>query len=513
MFAPIGDGRTRRRGSDGLRVGVSVVAVFLCWLVTHANSNAEREIATALASPPQGVKWLIGVIWWLASFGVIALIAILVLVDRRWKVLRDIGLSGLTAWVLCVLSSIALGSTGGRPPSSSLQHFDLSFPVARVAATVAVATAALPYLSRMIQLTIETAIGLLALTAVVSGSGLPVAVLASLAVGWGVTALDHLIFGSPLGLPSSEEVAVLLADLDLTVEVIAPATHQEWGVGRFIGRIGASEVDVSVYGRDASDAQLLAKTSRFLFYRSSGPTLALTRRQQVEHEAFLTLMAERAGARVPAVLAAGPAGPAHDAVLVTRPPSGRRLSEFAGYEPPVPPAEDDAVPGAGTTPPGDRPFDAPEAGGPTDAADRGPVTAARGGMSGVEGRDATAVLDPDRPVLPEPAVDDVFAQLMVLRRAAIAHGALSTETLVVGADDRVGFVDFRSAVTVATEEDLDRDMAAALAAVSVKVGPDRAVSAALRSVPTEVLVAALPFLQRAALDPAAARALRGRSPS
>ena len=83
-------------------------------------------------------------------------------------------------------------------------------------------------------------------------------------------------------------------------------------------------IDVSVYGRDASDAQLLAKTARFLFYRDSGPTLALTRRQQVEHEAYLTLMADRAGVRVPAVLAAGPAGPARDALFVTRPPAGRR---------------------------------------------------------------------------------------------------------------------------------------------------------------------------------------------
>ena len=80
-------------------------------------------------------------------------------------------------------------------------------------------------------------------------------------------------------------------------------------MGRFEGRIDASDVDVSVYGRDASDAQLLAKTARFLFYRDSGPTLTFTRRQQVEHEAYLTLMAGRAGANVPVVLAAGPAGP------------------------------------------------------------------------------------------------------------------------------------------------------------------------------------------------------------
>ena len=63
---------------------------------------------------------------------------------------------------------------------------------------------------------------------------------------------------------------------------------------------------------------------------------------------------------------------------------------------------------------------------------------------------------------------------------------------------------------MASADQLDRDMAAALAAASVVVGPERAVQAAVRSVPTEVIVAALPFLQRAALDPVASRTLRGK---
>ncbi len=488
LFAPVGDGQTRRRGSDAFRVGAAVLAVLLCWLFTRANSNAEHDIASTLASPPQGLRWLITVIWWVASFGVIALIAVLALANRRWAAIRDIGLSGAVAWVICVLSSVLLGSAGGRPTDPSLSFFNLSFPVARVAATVAVATAALPYLSRMVQLSIETAIALLALTAVITGSGLPVAVLASLAVGWGVTAVVHLIFGSPLGLPSSEEVVDLLGGLDITADDVTRVLRQEWGVGRFTARIDGDPIDVSVYGRDASDAQLLAKTSRFLFYRSSGPTLALTRRQQVEHEAYLTLMADRAGARVPAVLAAGPTGPSNDAVLVTRPPAGIRLSRFAAYVPPVvvddPAPEGDAP--AGVVTPGEPPKDP------------GPV---------VHIPEADV---PAGPPLEDAAADDVFVQLMILRRAGIAHGSLSCETIVVDEGGRAGFVDFRAALTVATTDDLNRDMAAALAAVTVAVGPTRSVAAAARSVPSEALVDALPYLQRAALDPQAARALRGK---
>ena len=95
-----------------------------------------------------------------------------------------------------------------------------------MAATVGVVTAALPYFSRWLQLCLETAIGLLAVTAVVNGSGVPVAVLASLAVGWGVTALVHLVFGSPLGLPSTGEVELLLGDLDITAVGVSPAADR-----------------------------------------------------------------------------------------------------------------------------------------------------------------------------------------------------------------------------------------------------------------------------------------------
>ena len=129
-------------------------------------------------------------------------------------------------------------------------------------------------------------IAVAAVATVVNGSGLPISVLASLAVGWGVAAAFHLVFGSPLGLPSTKEVADLLADLDITARDVTAAPDQEWGVARFRAADGAGPINASVYGRDAHDAQLLAKLFRFVAYRDSGPTLTLTRVQQVEHEAY-----------------------------------------------------------------------------------------------------------------------------------------------------------------------------------------------------------------------------------
>ncbi len=472
-----------------MRVGVAAVAVLVCWVVVQANSSTEHTVATTMASPPNGIRWLVTVIWWVASIGVIALTVALALFSRRWSAIRDIGLSGLLSWIACLILSELLGSTGGRPPDPSLAGFDLSFPVERVAVTVGVAVAALPYLSRWLQRSIDTAIFLLALAAVVNRSGLPVAILGSLALGWGVTAIVHLIVGSPLGLPSTDEVQVLLGDLGIAAEAVVPYPDQEWGVGRFTALVDGSEVDVSVYGRDASDAQLLAKTARFLFYRDSGPTLALTRRQQVEHEAYLTLMAARAGARVPAVLEAGPAGPAHDALLVTSPPTGSRLSAFRLFVPPG------------------QPDDAPVA---TDRAHEG-EDAARGTADGAEAvTPSPAAGHPPGPEIGDASLDQIFGQLSLLRKAGIAHGALSAKTIVVDDHGDAGFIDFRSASTVATADQLNRDAAAVMAAVAEVAGPERAVASAARSMPSEALVGALPFLQRAALGPATSKSLRGK---
>ena len=89
-------------------------------------------------------------------------------------------------------------------------------------------------------------------------------------------------------------------------------------------------------------------------------------------------------------------------------------------------------------------------------------------------------------------------------------GPSPPQTIVVDDDEAAGIVDFRTASTVASADQLDRDAAAVLAAAAVVAGPERAVAAAVRTVPAEVIVGALPYLQRAALDPVASRTLRGK---
>ena len=164
---------------------------------------------------------------------------------------------------------------------------------------MAVAAAALPYLARGLQRLIEVFIALVALASAVGGHGLPVNVLGSLAIGCGGHCGGPAHLGSPLGLPSADDVRALLDELGVRSSDVRAAALQVWGVARYQAHDAGSpgqRIGIAVYGRDAADARLLTKAGRFLFYRDSGPSFTITRLRQ-QREGYLTMRAARAGAR------------------------------------------------------------------------------------------------------------------------------------------------------------------------------------------------------------------------
>jgi uncharacterized membrane protein YbhN (UPF0104 family) len=472
VLAPRGDGQRRRRGSDAFRLGTAAVALVVGLLVVRLDPAPEHRLATFLHPPPFGINWLASTVALIGSLGLIAVLAVVsFLSGRRW-LLRDVLVSGAGAALLCGLMWLVFGTDGGRPTDASLSGFDLQYPVISIAVTVAVATAALPSLARPIQRLVEFLIAAAAVATVVRGAGLPVNVAASVAAGWGVTATMHLWLGSPLGLPSGEEVAVGLTDLGVSLAGVKPAAHQVWGVARYEGTDAQGRrVSVSLYGRDAADAQVLAKLGRLLLYRDSGPSLHLGRLQHVEHEAYMTLLAQRLGVDVPEVVVAGVGGPTNDAMLVTRRPDGMRFSDLT---PPVASALADEP-------------------SPEEEAARAAVVA-----------EAAAVVTDD-------VLDALFRSLSALRADRLAHGALSGDTVLVSPGrPGVTLLDFRNGSSSAPAERLDADLAGGLATAALVAGPERTAAAAARVLDPSTVAAALPRLRRAGLDPALARALRGR---
>jgi uncharacterized protein (TIRG00374 family) len=445
VLGPPGGGTTRRRASDALRLGFAVVVVAVSIPVIRANSAAELRITHLLNPPPAAIRWLVTSVFWLGSAGVIVLLVILGLLVPRLAAIRWTAVAAVVTWAVCLLLSEILGPSAGRPATSSLAGLDTRYPVTQLAVTIAVAATALPYLSRPLHRLVGLLVALASLAAVVDGTALPVNTISSLALGWGVAAGLHLIIGSPVGLPSPQEIGEWSTGLNVTVEGITRAPRQIWGVERLSGHDDAGRtIELAVYGRDASDARMLAKLWRFCFYRDSGPTLILDRLQQVEHEAYLTMMAGRTGVVVPEVLAAGRFGPSRDAALVTRLPDGRALAEV----------------------------------------------------------DAAALSDE--------TLDELLRSVLRLRGAGIAHGALGAETIVVSTDGGLCLRDFRCASSSAPAARLDGDLAAALAAMAVRVGAERTADSAARALDSDAARGALVHLQRSALDPVTVDALHGQ---
>src|SRR5829696_6642664 len=167
-------------------------------------------------------------------------------------------------------------------------------------------------------------VGLGAAAGIALGASLPIGMVVAFAVGIGSAAIVHLLFGSPVGRLTLDQVADALAELGVDAAGLRQAPLEPRGVALATAEApdGCSLL-VKVYGRDAWEGQLLAAAWSSLWYRGDTPHLSLGRQAQVEHEAFVTLLAERAGVSVLPVVAAGMASQ-RDALLVTE-ATGRPL--------------------------------------------------------------------------------------------------------------------------------------------------------------------------------------------
>jgi glycosyltransferase 2 family protein len=446
FFAPVGDGQRRRRGSDGVRVILAFLAVLCAVLVLRSNSHPEDVITHVLSPPPYGIRWLVTLFWIGGSFGTIAFLLLTASLAKRWTVVRDLAASAIGTLVVSGILILALGASGGRPHSIEYYGYVLSFPVLHVALALSVATAGLPYLSRTVQRLIELIVVLTVLATVVAGHGLPANVLGSMAIGWGMTAVIHLGWGSPLGLPSGVELRTSLATVGIDAVSAEPTHHQTWGAAHYFVITSSGEsLVVSFYGRDAADAQFLTKVYRLIMYRNSGPAISLTRIQQVEHESSVTQLAARSGARVPQVISASEIGPSHDAAVIARSVSGTPFDEL----------------------------------GPDSVSDH---------------------------VLDDLFAQLLDLRSARISHGAISPHTLLGDV----DHGTAAVVDFRNGMSNATDFLLDQDLAGAMASAALVAGPDRAARSVVRVVPPDLLPGAMSHLRRAGLDPAITVALKGK---
>jgi uncharacterized membrane protein YbhN (UPF0104 family)/tRNA A-37 threonylcarbamoyl transferase component Bud32 len=300
-------------------LGVLAVATVAVLTVPAPGPTSLDSLVTDLV---QGLPGLFGWFWEISYdllfLWSLVLVAIALLARGRRRLLRD----ELLAGALAVGIALVAGSLAGTGWSDSFRAIAASgsppvYLAVRLALATAVVVAASPYMARPLRYVGWFVVAIGAVAGVALGTSLPIGMIVAFAVGIGSAAIVHLLFGSPAGRLTLGQVASALAELGVDAAGLRQAPLEPSGVAiAFAEAPDGRSLLVKIYGRDAWDGQLLASVWTSLWYRDDGPRLALGRRQQVEHEGFVTLLAERAGVAVLPVVAAGMASQ-RDALLVT----------------------------------------------------------------------------------------------------------------------------------------------------------------------------------------------------
>ena len=327
LFASPARSALSRRPTDVvLFIGALLTLLVLSMTIGVTPTGFEAAVVDLQANFPDFLDPLWQILYDALTVWAVFLL-IVALVRRHWVLLVHELIAGASAFLLALL--IARLVEGSWPSFNGVvtTTSPTSYPALRLAVAVALASAASPHLSRPFRYLGRWLVALAMLSGLLLGASRPWGIPAAFSLGIAVAAGIHLAFGSPGGRPSLRQVRLALADLGVDAEPSGQASLRGAGVAVVDARTAdGTPLLLKVYGRDAWDGQLITTFWRLLWYRGTDVVLSLTRLQQVEHEAFLTLLAQHRGAPVTPVAAAGRSS-VGDAILAVEVP-GARLTDL-----------------------------------------------------------------------------------------------------------------------------------------------------------------------------------------
>ncbi len=315
---------------------VTAVLAIVISLATSTSDGVTEDLGRAAARVPTSVRELALALAQVGSILVPAVVVIVLAVQQRWRRLGLVVLGAAAGAGLFALLDALLDIPARVPGAvndgtwvASTRFPSLVF-VAGVAAAAAVGK---PWLARPWRRAVDISLVALGVVMAIAGSaGVPELVLA-FASGVFVGAAVLIIFGAPNRRPSPAAVATSLSDggfalTGLTLERAEGGRAQLYVADRANG----DRAFVKVYARDSRDADLLYRGYRTAMLRQSAEDRhALALDHDIEHQAFLLLLAREAGVTVPAVEALTKL-PDGSMALALDYVDGRRLDELAPEE-------------------------------------------------------------------------------------------------------------------------------------------------------------------------------------
>ena len=317
IFSSARDAPRARRPTDAVLLVLSILGIVFLSFPAPGPTAIDTATANLVAALPGLAGWFWEISYDLLLVWSLFLLSVALFAQGRKRLFLD----ELLAVALALGFAVIASGVGGTDPSTSLEALvHSSSPPIYLATRVALATAmvvtASPHLARPLRYLGRWLIAVGAIAAVALGAALPIGVAAGFLIGFVAAALTHLLVGSPGGRLTLAEVSEALDDLGVEVTDLVYAPLQPEGVALVKGTSpGGRPLLLKIYGRDAWDGQLVASIWSSMWQRDSARHVGFGRLQQVEHQAFVTLLVERAGVPVMPLVAAGRASEG-DALLV-----------------------------------------------------------------------------------------------------------------------------------------------------------------------------------------------------
>ena len=308
--------RPSRHPGDVVRAVVGMAGVVLLGLAARRPQvpRVEQDLFRLINNLP---GWLEAPLWLAMQAGSLAAVPVsagAALAARKPRLARDLALSGAAAYLLAKVVKGVVDR--GRPAAELLDvlvrgtpQSGLGFPSGHAAVAAALATAAVPYLPRRARRLLWAVVILVGIARSYVGAHLPADVVGGVALGWAVGSLVHLAWGAPGRGVSLDGVLACLRRVGLDPSGLRVLFVDARGSVPFVLDSGEDKLFVKALGREQRDGDALFKLWRRTRLRGTEDEAPfVSPNQQVEHEAYVTLLAARSGARVPRLVATSAIG-------------------------------------------------------------------------------------------------------------------------------------------------------------------------------------------------------------
>ena len=319
----------RRRPTDVVLLVACILGLLLLAPFAPGPTTVDEAVTAAVQALPSSFDGVFSASLVLAAAWALLLLLVTVVMPGRRLVAVYLLAAAAAGFVVAAVAGSWAG-TGWDESWGALRSAGTSpvYTAVRLAVVTAVVVSTSPQVSQPVRRVGRVLLAVAAVSTAALVVAYPIGVVAGFLSGVAAGAAVHLVVGSPGGRPPPRRVADALGDLGLLGAEVADLPTGTTRASRYSAQVpGEIPLLVTVLGRDEWDAQAIASVWASLTRRGERPSLGTSRLARVEHAAMASLLAQRAGVRVPLVVLAGRSAEG-DAVLVTEVPTGAPVANI-----------------------------------------------------------------------------------------------------------------------------------------------------------------------------------------